>query len=309
MPHKIKILALLSSFLSTGIAMDVDKPDTLSKPGRDLTAKRKRNEVAISEHDEQPNDAKRFCPEEANTDKLKKIRPILLALTVTYAGDRASSSDENQVNSTITTSSESALLQLPPEVLGQISESLGAKEAFRLKELTGNRQLTAKMRKIPGYITLQPLFFNVSTPQNEQKFIQILQSPGTHKLHIKLKGVSLDNLTRILPHCSNVSILDLNGNQIGAAGAQAIATSPTMANLTSLNLRYNYIWAAGAKDIATMVNLTSLNLRGNYIGAAGAQAIATSPTMANLTSLDLGYNWIGADVKKLIRDRYPFVIL
>jgi internalin A len=63
-----------------------------------------------------------------------------------------------------------------------------------------------------------------------------------------------------------------------------------LTQLTSLNLWGNEIGAAGAASLAALTQLTSLNLGGNEIGAAGAASLAA---LTQLTSLDLQANEIG----------------
>jgi Leucine-rich repeat (LRR) protein len=62
-----------------------------------------------------------------------------------------------------------------------------------------------------------------------------------------------------------------------------------LTQLTSLNLYGNEIGAAGAASLAALTQLTSLNLWGNHIGAAGAASLAA---LTQLTSLDLESNGI-----------------
>jgi hypothetical protein len=85
--------------------------------------------------------------------------------------------------------------------------------------------------------------------------------------------------------------LTLGKNQIGDAGAQAIAG---LAVLTSLTLGNNQIGDAGAKAIARLDALTWLSLAGNRIGDAGARAIlnawADSATADRRQWLDLSKN-------------------
>src|SRR5262249_27880187 len=74
---------------------------------------------------------------------------------------------------------------------------------------------------------------------------------------------------------SDLTVLNLSGNYIGAEGAKAIAAS--LPGLTSLNLGNNNISAEGAKVIAaSLTGLTSLGLESNNIGTDGAKAIAAS---------------------------------
>lgn len=74
---------------------------------------------------------------------------------------------------------------------------------------------------------------------------------------------------------------------ISLLSISATTASGTRA-LTSLALSDNDIGLAGARAIASLASLTSLDLRGNDIGAAGARAIAS----LSLTSLDLSSNEI-----------------
>jgi len=111
--------------------------------------------------------------------------------------------------------------------------------------------------------------------------------------------ISEELLQKIRENDPTLTSLDLGGNQIGPAEAQALATAlKTNITLKSLNLYDNKIGPAGALAIATALKtnttLTSLNLGSNQIGTAGAIAIATAlKANTTLTSLDLGNNQIG----------------
>jgi hypothetical protein len=59
-------------------------------------------------------------------------------------------------------------------------------------------------------------------------------------------------------------VLNLYGNRVTAAGAEALAASPLLAGLTTLELA------------------------GNRIGTAGARALAASPHLGRLTRLTAG---------------------
>ena len=61
----------------------------------------------------------------------------------------------------------------------------------------------------------------------------------------------------------------------------------SLTQLTSLNLRGNQIGAEGAASLTALTQLTSLNLVGNEIGAEGAASLAA---LTQLTSLNLGGN-------------------
>ncbi len=100
----------------------------------------------------------------------------------------------------------------------------------------------------------------------------------------------VDGLERQLLRLADLRILNLRGNHVGTAGAQAIAQH--LPQLTSLNLQINKVGEAGAQAIAQhLTQLTSLNLSSNPVGEAGAKAIAQRLTQ--LISLDLGYADVG----------------
>ena len=74
--------------------------------------------------------------------------------------------------------------------------------------------------------------------------------------------------------------LDLKYNELGDAGAVALALSPHLTNLRELDLEYNGIGAAGAVALAQsphLTNLRVLNLKKNDLGNAGAAALKNSP--------------------------------
>jgi uncharacterized protein (TIGR02996 family) len=103
--------------------------------------------------------------------------------------------------------------------------------------------------------------------------------------------------------------LDLSFNNIGGAGARALAASPTLAGLTTLILSGNGIGPAGARALAASPNLsglTTLNLSGNGIGDGdgGAEALAASERLTRLTALDLSWNDIGDAGEQALRARF-----
>jgi uncharacterized protein (TIGR02996 family) len=98
------------------------------------------------------------------------------------------------------------------------------------------------------------------------------------------------------PHLTNLRKLVLYCNGIGEAGAVALAQSPHLTNLRVLNLEFNGIGDAGAEALAKsphLTNLRVLNLEFNGIGDAGAEALAKSPHLTNLRELNLRDNRIG----------------
>jgi small GTP-binding protein len=88
---------------------------------------------------------------------------------------------------------------------------------------------------------------------------------------------------------TQLTTLDLWNNQIGAEGASSLAA---LTQLTSLDLWNNQIGAEGAAALAALTQLTTLDLRNNQIGDEGASSLAA---LTQLTSLILGFNQIGAE--------------
>ena len=107
-------------------------------------------------------------------------------------------------------------------------------------------------------------------------------------------------LAAVLEANTTLTNLDLQGNNIGPAGAESLATAlKTNTTLTNLELSGNNLGPAGAESLATALktNTTLTNLRLSYdnnIGPAGAESLATAlKTNTTLTILDLSVNNIG----------------
>ncbi|MBT4922007.1 MAG: hypothetical protein HON23_03230, partial [Rickettsiales bacterium] len=103
------------------------------------------------------------------------------------------------------------------------------------------------------------------------------------------------------PNCK-VTNINLGHNQIGAAGAEALAAALGSPNckVTNINLYDNKIGAAGAQALAAALGspnckVTNIDLYDNQIGAAGAQALASAlgSTNCKVTNIHLGGNQIG----------------
>ena len=200
-------------------------------------------------------------------------------MTATFATDHQNSSSPNSLGN------------LPLELLGEIAQYLDPKDIYRIKKMTGDRNLEAKLSQPSANLLSGPVAeFDLSKKGATEALIDLLKSSKSD-VKLKLRGVTLENLVSILPYCEPVVSLDLFKNNIGDAGAQALAGSEHLRNLTSLNLAWNKIGAAGAEHIATLTKLTSLDLGWNEIGDAGAEHIAK---LINLTSLKLIDNQIGA---------------
>ena len=116
---------------------------------------------------------------------------------------------------------------------------------------------------------------------------------------------------RIRANDSTLTYLDLSNNNIGDAGATALATAlHTNISLTALSLYNNNIGDAGATALATALHtntsLTTLDLRYNNIGAAGVNTLMIAlQTNTILRLLRLGVSPVPVDLLPLLqRNQY-----
>ena len=162
-------------------------------------------------------------------------KPILLlfvsffTMTATFATDHQNSSSPNSLGN------------LPPEVHGEIAQYLDPKDIYRIKKMTGDRNLEAKLSQPSANLLSGPVAeFDLSKKGATEALIDLLKS-SKYDVKLKLRGVTLENLVSIRPYCEPVVSLDLFNNNIGDAGAQALAGSEHLRNLTSLDLGGNNI--------------------------------------------------------------------
>jgi Ran GTPase-activating protein (RanGAP) involved in mRNA processing and transport len=105
-----------------------------------------------------------------------------------------------------------------------------------------------------------------------------------------------------------ITMLALEGQDIGDDGAVALADVLASSSLTTLSLPGNKIGADGARAIATAIsgsNLAELALWDNDIGDDGATAIAEILTESKLTALWLDQNTIGDKGASAIASALP----
>jgi uncharacterized protein (TIGR02996 family) len=99
------------------------------------------------------------------------------------------------------------------------------------------------------------------------------------------------------PFLQRLRRLHLRSNKIGDGGMHALTVSPHLTGLAVLDLSDNQITAAGLRAWTGHTfrkRLYSLTLRGNQLQDGGALTLARSPWLGQLRVLDLGSNKIGA---------------
>jgi serine/threonine protein kinase/hemoglobin-like flavoprotein/Ran GTPase-activating protein (RanGAP) involved in mRNA processing and transport len=95
---------------------------------------------------------------------------------------------------------------------------------------------------------------------------------------------------------SGLRRLDLSGNRLGSTGAEALARSRHLVRLEALVLAGNGIGTRGAEALAgSALPLKELDLADNDVQAAGARALAGSASLTELETLGLRGNGIGSD--------------
>jgi len=139
--------------------------------------------------------------------------------------------------------------------------------------------------------------------KNTRDIQEFLANPRDYnKLYLGYKNLTEAECTElfvILENNTTLTYLDLDSNQIGAKGAEALAKAlHGNTTLMELNLDSNQIGAKGAEALAKALHgnttLTELNLALNKIGDSGAAALAKAlHSNTTLTNLGLSLNKIG----------------
>jgi uncharacterized protein (TIGR02996 family) len=122
-----------------------------------------------------------------------------------------------------------------------------------------------------------------------------------------IEGVGVDNWKTFRAHAAGLRSLHLNWNDIGDAGACALAASPGLAGLRTLSLSHNFITDAGAQALAHSAHLGSLTclfLTGSFIGDAGALALGRSSCLRRLANLYLRQNPVSPAAVRELRQRF-----
>lgn len=130
-----------------------------------------------------------------------------------------------------------------------------------------------------------------------------------HRLLEKSKNVtfytlSVHDFKSLEPYLKNVKSLHINGGEAGIA--QAIAQSAALTNLISLVLMDCHVDNAGAEAIARspyLQNLSRLSLTSNMIGDEGGLAIVTH--LNHLKELNLFQNPISPEGRTALYRRFP----
>ena len=144
---------------------------------------------------------------------------------------------------------------------------------------------------------------------NEQQLQSVIEKINKNEIvelsflgHAAIRLPELIAIADALKNNSSVLSIDLGGNLIGDAGAEALACVLMRpdCSVQTLDLKANRIGDTGAVAIAEALrrpdcSVQTLDLENNQIGAAGAAALAeTLKTNRSVRTLDLSSNLIGA---------------
>src|SRR5262249_34445206 len=96
------------------------------------------------------------------------------------------------------------------------------------------------------------------------------------------------------PYVGNLTALELSHNPLGDAGVAALARSSRLGRLTSLDLTGTSVTSRGVRALAEsphLANLRRLPPANNHLDADAARALASSPFLGELRLLDLSWNF------------------
>jgi uncharacterized protein (TIGR02996 family) len=120
---------------------------------------------------------------------------------------------------------------------------------------------------------------------------QLTQIEELELFDIDLTAEDLGTLLRS-KYLTGLKVLNVGGNEIGDAGAAALARWPGLEQLESLDVSACGLTLAGLYDSllegAGLANLTQLRIGRNQLGAFGAGLLFDSPFLKRLVELELG---------------------
>ncbi len=126
--------------------------------------------------------------------------------------------------------------------------------------------------------------------------LPVLSSSRLHRLILARCSLAIDKSLEPLAESalfSRLTWLDLEGNNLRAAGVRALARLQKPGRLTYLNLSNNGLDDEAVVALASsplLAQVQTLDLKNNSVGRRGAEALANSPFLGQLAHLDLSYN-------------------
>ena len=114
---------------------------------------------------------------------------------------------------------------------------------------------------------------------------------GLTSLNLGNNDLGSDDCTHFLAQApSGLRRLDLEGNAMGDAGAEALAAARQLNQLANLDVSYDQLSVRGAVALSRaqqLSSLTTLWIGANKLGAEGVKALTRSAVFANLEELNL----------------------
>ena len=199
-----------------------------------------------------------------------------------------------------------------PETIKELREMEGKKQILfeeTLKGLLFGKSFESMSKELKKLLK-RMMDSNVNVRPGIEEFKEIKSARRKQllkedcKLEINIADNALNSedmmflINKIMTKWVNLSVLNLQNNNIGVEGATALSKNTSWTNLTALNLIGNNIGVEGALALSkntSWTNLAILDLSFNEIGGEGALALSKNSSWTNLTTLNLWNNNIGAE--------------
>eukprot|EP01022_Parablepharisma_sp_SALTPOND_P021164 TRINITY_DN4085_c0_g1_i1.p2 TRINITY_DN4085_c0_g1~~TRINITY_DN4085_c0_g1_i1.p2 ORF type:complete len:727 (+),score=83.14 TRINITY_DN4085_c0_g1_i1:73-2253(+) len=179
---------------------------------------------------------------------------------------------------------------------------------FTLEQTVGLAQILKSSKSV------KHLICGPKTVQGLEKTIILLEgikaNPNLQTFIIKQNtiGKSIANLSELLPTMTQLTTLDLSGNELGMDGIQVLSQGILLMEnnpIRVLNLSNNELGMQGARHLAevlpNLLNLKGLYIDNNRIGMKGAKYVAQGISSLNtLQTFSLNGNGIGAQGAKYL---------
>ncbi|MFO0852263.1 MAG: TIGR02996 domain-containing protein [Gemmataceae bacterium] len=200
------------------------------------------------------------------------------------------------------------LVEIPAHVLIQAADRVFTANPVRHLRVATADEYTEPLARVAGLARVETLDLSGNTLAARgrlERFLTDAPLMALTRLIVRNNRLWPENVAQIArsPVAPRLRALDLSGNPLADAGAEALAAGPTLAGLAELTLLNQHqpfdesVHAAGAAALArsgTLTHLRTLALGGHYVGDAGLIDLASTQNARRLTHLDLSQNDLGA---------------
>ncbi|KAG2378026.1 hypothetical protein C9374_008648 [Naegleria lovaniensis] len=234
--------------------------------------------------------------------------------TTTCSTDSSNIENERNINTSLTTTSESSHSSLKDEILSMDQYILLFSNCPNLKNLTSLNVSNCKLKTetLQALLTSENVwnlsYLNLSDNDINMDIATTISKYGRHfkqLTHLNLANCGFKPKTLKLimhsPFVRNVKSIQLTGNTTVKKIAKILSTSKCQEQLVELNIGRICIYSEGVKRIIETLNhIQSLNLHSCYIRDQGLKILASSPQLKHLTLLNCDGNLISDEGVKAI---------